>query len=89
MHCRKCKVTNVELVINPTLERAFEAKRRALEAAGLPAEEILAYHGSSDESYEKIIEQNFDISRLAANTGSTMLSVFSHNLCSTTVTLIQ
>lgn len=79
VHCRKCTVTKVELVINPTLERAFEAKRCAFEAAGLPAEEILAYHGSSDQSYEKIIEQNFDISKLAANTGKTMLSMICYS----------
>ena len=69
MHTTKCTVTKVEMVINPDLERAFEAKRREFAAAGLPVQDILAYHGSSDESYDTIIHRNFDIKRLSAGSG--------------------
>jgi hypothetical protein len=51
------------------LEDAFD-KRRATMAKGHRNNVILAFHGTSEEAIETIAKENFDIARLAANTGA-------------------
>lgn len=66
-------VTQVEYVINPPFVAAFETKRREFVdrygADGVTT--ILAFHGTAnDANIESILANNFDIARLAANTGN-------------------
>lgn len=66
-------VTAVEYIINPPLVAAFEAKKREfVERHGADGmRTILAFHGTTnDVNIESILANNFDISRLAANTGN-------------------
>lgn len=66
-------VTQVEYVINPPFLAAFEAKEREFtERYGADGvHTILAFHGTTnDANIESILANNFDITRLAANTGN-------------------
>eukprot|EP00053_Salpingoeca_punica_P023260 m.216691 g.216691 ORF g.216691 m.216691 type:complete len:507 (-) comp48039_c0_seq1:248-1768(-) len=66
MYQSPCKVTRIERIINPTLEKRFAAKKQKM---GKEANEILAFHGSTTEAYTSIAEDNFDIGRLAKGSG--------------------
>ena len=66
------RVEAVEYIVNPPLLAAFEAKQREfLERDGTGAA-ILGFHGTTtDANIESILANNFDLARLAANTGNT------------------
>jgi hypothetical protein len=67
------KVQQVEYIVNPPLLAAFEAKQRQfVERYGEGGHHtILSFHGTTnDANIENILANNFDISRLAANTGN-------------------
>jgi hypothetical protein len=64
-------VVAVDVVMNPTLLRAFEAKQRAFVERDGRDSTILSFHGTTSEAnIENILARNFDIGRLAANTGN-------------------
>ena len=66
------RVQQVEYVINPPLLAAFEHKQREfIERDGDEGvHTILSFHGTTnDANIESILANNFDIGRLAANTG--------------------
>ncbi len=66
-------VTAVEYIINPPFLAAFEAKEREfVERYGADGvHTILAFHGTTnDANIESILANNFDLARLAANTGN-------------------
>lgn len=66
-------VTQVDYIINPPFLAAFEAKEREfVERYGADGvHTILAFHGTTnDANIESILANNFDITRLAANTGN-------------------
>eukprot|EP00052_Salpingoeca_macrocollata_P028388 m.274677 g.274677 ORF g.274677 m.274677 type:complete len:966 (+) comp22858_c1_seq4:1359-4256(+) len=63
------KVSKVERIFNPTLERAYNSTLAKFETHD-KANEILAFHGSrTAQAYESIAETNFDISKLAKGSG--------------------
>ncbi len=66
-------VQQVEYVVNPPLVAAFRAKQREfIERDGeANVHTILCFHGTRDDAnIENILTNNFDIGRLAANTGN-------------------
>jgi hypothetical protein len=66
---RVCTVRQVDVIVNPALEQAYEKKKKAFTKAKKGGTEILAFHGSTEQAYESIAKTNFDVSRLASNTG--------------------
>ena len=65
------RVVQVEYVVNPPLLAAFEAKQREFVERDGVAPTILSFHGTTaDANIESILAQNFDLARLAANTGN-------------------
>jgi hypothetical protein len=67
------KVQQIEYIVNPPLLAAFEAKQREfVERYGEGGHHtILSFHGTTnDANIENILANNFDIGRLAANTGN-------------------
>jgi hypothetical protein len=63
-------VTQVDYVVNPRLVRAFESKQEALSKQnGRTEHPLLAFHGTKVSNIEKIIETNFLLAKLSANTG--------------------
>lgn len=69
MFTGKVKVTKVEVLSNPTLQSAFEKKMQEFQAQKKAIRVILAYHGSTIQAYDSIIEDNFSLAKLASNTG--------------------
>eukprot|EP00455_Lapot_gusevi_P019645 TRINITY_DN2097_c0_g11_i1.p1 TRINITY_DN2097_c0_g11~~TRINITY_DN2097_c0_g11_i1.p1 ORF type:complete len:311 (+),score=66.63 TRINITY_DN2097_c0_g11_i1:89-934(+) len=63
------RVTQVDYVVNPPLIVAFEAKQQELMSSGRPYKPILAFHGTSKDSVDNIIRNNFDMRRISSNTG--------------------
>jgi len=67
---QKNKVSKVEYVINPQLLAAFESKQEEL--AGVTGEEqhpVLAFHGTTSQNMESIVQHNFDIGLLSKGSG--------------------
>lgn len=66
------EVESVDLYLNPTLMRKFKLKQAELEAkypVGDKSKPILAFHGTKSANIDKIVQENFDLSKLASNTG--------------------
>jgi hypothetical protein len=66
-------VQQVEYIVNPPLVEAFRAKQREfIQRDGeASVHTILCFHGTTNEAnIENILTNNFDIGRLAANTGN-------------------
>jgi len=67
-----CVVQSVDLYLNPALITKFEAMQAKLEAkypGGDESKPIFAFHGTKVENIDKIVEQNFDLSKLASGSG--------------------
>ena len=54
----KYKIDSIELVCNPILEEAFEAKKREFHADGIPSHEVLAFHGTPVGNVLNICQTN-------------------------------
>ena len=67
------KVQSVDLYLNPPLMRKFDQKQDEMEVKYKGQNEskpILAFHGTKSENIPNIVQANFDLSRLASNTGN-------------------
>eukprot|EP00729_Bicosta_minor_P011520 gene11520-30653_t len=61
------KVVTVEVIVNMGLQTKYERKKASMKGH---ANEIFAFHGGTEDAYASIASNNFDIGRLAANTGN-------------------
>jgi len=52
------KITSIEFVYNKVLEDAFEAKRREFISKNIPANEVLAFHGTPVNNIASILKTN-------------------------------
>jgi len=59
-------------VINPTLEKAFEDRKKDIESRTQysDANRVFAWHGTSEENIQKIIRTGFKLSKLGSGTGN-------------------
>lgn len=64
-HVHAYKVDSVELVKNPKLWQSFEKKREEFRMAGLPSQPLLLFHGTRKENIDKIVQDNFNLDRVA------------------------
>jgi hypothetical protein len=62
-------VTRVDYVVNPALLVPFEDKQKEFEARGVNHVPVLAFHGTKDANIDIILKDNFQLSKLASNTG--------------------
>eukprot|EP00045_Choanoeca_perplexa_P019434 m.2836 g.2836 ORF g.2836 m.2836 type:complete len:1937 (-) comp4132_c0_seq1:121-5931(-) len=62
------KIKSITLIHNQNLQAAFDKRRASLSKSDRD-NVILAFHGSSEQSIEKIARENFDIARLASGSG--------------------
>lgn len=66
------EVQSVDLYLNPTLMRKFEQKQAEMEEkypAKTESKPILAFHGTKLGNIDNIVQENFDLSKLASNSG--------------------
>ena len=76
-------------MVNPPLVRKFLAKQQQLHTKNnQPSEVLLGFHGTKESNIPSIIQNNFDLSFLAKNTGNTgafgagiYFSEYPGNLC--------
>lgn len=67
------EVQSVDLYLNPALMTKFEMMQAKLEAkypGGNEHKPVLAFHGTRVKNITPIVEDNFDLSKLATNTGN-------------------
>jgi hypothetical protein len=57
-------IDHVELVINKTLSKAFDAKKAEFQKSGIPCNEVLAFHGTNSANIDSIVRTNLDPSRV-------------------------
>jgi hypothetical protein len=69
------RVTKVDYVVNPPLVFDFEAKQKEFTRRGVPSEPTLCFHGTADKNVDLILRSNFDVSKLASNTGMLYTSI--------------
>eukprot|EP00484_Ammonia_sp_Unknown_P000402 CAMPEP_0197022686 /NCGR_PEP_ID=MMETSP1384-20130603/3501_1 /TAXON_ID=29189 /ORGANISM="Ammonia sp." /LENGTH=663 /DNA_ID=CAMNT_0042450771 /DNA_START=8 /DNA_END=1996 /DNA_ORIENTATION=+ len=66
-------ITEVEYIINPTLMKKFNAKKKKLMAKNKCDESklniILAWHGTPNTNIDGIVKSNFCLSKISANSG--------------------
>ena len=55
---RVIKIDSVQIVYNETLEDAFERKKAEFKWKGIPSDEILAFHGTTESNIPSILQTN-------------------------------
>ena len=67
-HGALLQIKSITLIHNRRLQNAFDNRRAKLEKS-VRDNVILAFHGTSEQAIDTIAKDNFDVARLASNTG--------------------
>ena len=56
-----CKITSIEFVINPELQRKFEAKKAEFKQRNIPDKVVFGFHGTRPENIKSICKTNLNV----------------------------
>ena len=60
---QRWSITSMDIVTNSRMKEDFERKKAAFKEKGVPAEAILAYHGTNSKAIDSILQENFDLNK--------------------------
>ena len=61
----KFRIQSIDIVENPQLEARFNSKQEEFKRQGIPADPILAFHGTNATNIDSILQNNFSLSKVA------------------------
>ena len=56
-----CEITSIEFVINPELQRKFEAKKAEFKQRNIPDKVVFGFHGTGKQNIKSICKTNLNI----------------------------